>query len=672
MVRWPSWVLVPMSIVLSAGIFVAALTFGLRIPDRSLVGALPGDLGPDYGTSSYRGFSKLSAAYIARILGHRSSGSPQGSSRSDPSGPGAARGPRARVTITHEATNDGWAQAFQISSVPFTAKTNTSSVGREPGEPADCAPAGGSVWYRFKPAEDLALIANTFGSSYSTALNVLTGEQLGSMTSIGCDRDAEGASIVAFRAKANTTYYFQVVGPIGGGNLVFTLEPPGSTSRVSISSNGGEGDAGSGPVLSVSADGRYVTFASIAGNLAAGGETRCASAEGQLNWGKETGGRCPGVFLHDRVSGKTSLVSVSSSGEKGNDASFNSSISADGRYVAFESLASNLAQDSNGVWDIFVRDLIAGTTERVSISTSGREAFDPTGFVRVPYLASGSGNPSISADGRFVAFNSWADNLVDGDTPGQDIFVRDRLSQTTEIISVSSGGANGEGIGDAPSISSDGRYVAFQSRDSTLVPGDDNEWGDVFVHDRLRHTTVRASVSSAGLESDGESWNSLNEGPGISGSGRYVSFYSWATNLVEGDNNNTIDVFVHDLLTGITVRASISSSGQEISRVPDPVGSGYAVARMSHDGRYVSFVSNATDLVPGKRDTTVDVFVHDLLTRTTIRVSESPTGEGGNADSSLASLSPDGRSVAYFSAASNLVPGDGNQRSDVFVFDRPE
>jgi len=283
---------------------------------------------------------------------------------------------------------------------------------------------------------------------------------------------------------------------------------------------------------------------------------------------------------------------------------------------------------------------------------------------------SGVYGPSISADGRYVAFCSSASNLVPGDTNDrEDVFVHDRLTGTTERVSVSSDGEEGNGDSGTfrPSISADGRYVAFVSCASNLVPGDTNWAWDIFVHDRLTGVTERVSVSSAGEQGDGDSGY-----PSISAEGRYVAFESGAYNLVPGDTNWTCDIFVHDRLTGTTERVSVSSEGHEgngNSSLPFHTADGRYV---NADGRYVASYSEASNLVPGDTNGIGDVFVRDRLTGTTERVSVSSDGEEGDSNSGWwgPSISADGRYVAFQSCAYNLVPGDTKGWEDVFVRDR--
>lgn len=352
--------------------------------------------------------------------------------------------------------------------------------------------------------------------------------------------------------------------------------------------------------------------------------------------------------------GATERVSVSSAGGQGNDWSVRSSISGDGRYVAFNSYASNLVpNDTNYALDVFVRDRVAGQTTRVSVSSSGAQGND------------GSWRPSISADGRFVAFYSYAYNLVPGDTnAAADVFVHDRLTSETTRVSVSSSGAQAYGSSTDPSISADGRFVAFASFAPDLVPNDTNRGYDVFVHDRATGETTRISVSSSGEQ--GNNWSWL---PSISADGRYVAFESFATNffpkhmLAPDDTNNKIDAFVHDRVTCETRRVSVSSSGEQGNR-------GSWKPSVSADGRFVAFESEASNLVPHDTNDAMDVFIHDSATGQTKRISVSASGEQGNGWSANPAISVDGRFVAFDSDASNLVSDDRNGWKDVFVHDR--
>lgn len=322
----------------------------------------------------------------------------------------------------------------------------------------------------------------------------------------------------------------------------------------------------------------------------------------------------------------TTLVSVNSSGVKGNGNSNNPAISSDGRYVAFMSAADNLAGSTNGFWNVFIRDTLTGTTERVSVSYAGGA---PDG---------NSGSISISADGRYVAFASDAANLAAGDTNGwEDVFVRDRAAGTTELIST-----NGNQTSFFPSISADGRYVAFASFANNLVADDTNNAYDIFIKDRQTGAIER--VASSGVEPDGES-----RYPAITPDGRYVAFLSYAANLVPGDTNGYSDIFVYDRSTGIIGRASVSSSGEQGNSICNDVPA------ISSDGRYVAFRSRSSNLTGAATNGFDNIFVHDVLTGATEIASKNSRGVPGDNDSYHPTISSDGNYVAFESTASNLA-----------------
>jgi len=407
---------------------------------------------------------------------------------------------------------------------------------------------------------------------------------------------------------------------------------PGNTTRVSVASDGTQANGGSF-TPSISADGRYVAFASIAVNLVSG----------------DTNG-VQDIFVHDRQTGQTTRVSVASGGAQANGPSFDPSISADGRYVAFASLATNLVSgDTNDHRDIFVHDRQTGQTTRVSVASGGAQANGP------------SFDPSISADGRYVAFASNASNLVSGDTNNTgDIFVHDRQTGATTRVSIGPGGTQANRGSLAPSISADGRYVAFHSDATNLVSGVTNGTTHIFVHDRQTGATTRVSVASDGTEG-----NSGSIKPSISADGRYVAFQSIATNLVSGCTNGTQHIFVHDRQTGQTTCVSVASDGTEGN-------SGSNNPSISANGRYVAFQSQANNLVSGDTGFITDIFIHDRQTGVTTRVSIAFDGTEANNVSSAPSISADGRYIAFESNASNLVNGDTNGNQDIFVHDRED
>ena len=357
----------------------------------------------------------------------------------------------------------------------------------------------------------------------------------------------------------------------------------------------------------------------------------------------------------------TVRVSVATNGSQGYrpsgiGASFGSRISADGRYVAFTSWASNLIPgDTNGVGDVFVRDIVAGTTERVSVAANGAQG------------TALSDEPSMTADGRFVAFASQSENFVAVDTNGvPDVFVRDRLNNTTERVSVATGGAQANGTSLEPSTSADGRYVAFLSYATNLVPGDTNGSPDIFVRDRLAGTTERVNVTSSGSQALGG--NSIS--PSISADGRYVAFCSFCPNLVPSDTNGRWDIFVHDRRTGATERVSLSSSGAQGNGDSGFIQGGADPISISADGRFVGFASASTNLVPGFSSGLPEPYVRDRSNGTTDCVDVTPGGTRGNAGGADTSISDNGRFVAFCSWSDNLVPGDTNGYADVFLRDR--
>ncbi len=403
-----------------------------------------------------------------------------------------------------------------------------------------------------------------------------------------------------------------------------------AVERVSVSSAEAQGN-GDSLEASISQDGRYVVFTSAASNLVTG----------------DTNGRTD-VFLRDRVSGVTTRVSVSSAEAQGNGDSFDPSITPDGRFVLFHSLATNLvANDTNSCGDVFVRDLSAGSTFRVSVSTGGAQANQDCAI------------GAISADGRYVAFQTEAANLVSGDTNDTwDVFLRDRVNNTTVRVSLTSGGAQANSDSGMASLSADGRYVAFQSAASNLVSGDLPGTYDVFVRDRTTGVTSLVSVSLGGVPAGGGQ-------PVISPDGRYVAFQS-SSNLVAGDTNGKPDVFVRDRTAGTTTMVSLSSSGAQ-GNGQSTSFSPFVCPAISADARYVAFAASSTNLVSGDTNAKLDIFLRDRTAGSTLRVSATAGGTQGNGDSDAPAVSADGCYVAFESASTNLVTGDTNSATDVFV-----
>ncbi len=382
---------------------------------------------------------------------------------------------------------------------------------------------------------------------------------------------------------------------------------PGDLTRVSVDPSGAQANGGSRHGQ-ISADGRYVVFESEATNL---------------------GGGAGGIFVKDRQSGATTRISVD--GE-------NPSISNDGRFVAFQSFAANLISgDTNNVYDVFVYDRQSGVTARVSVDSSGAQA------------NAESIRPSISGDGRFVAFQSDATNLASGDENGAtDIFVHDNQTGTTERISRTSDGAGANASSSDPAISSDGNVVVFTSNATNLNGNDTNNKPDIFARNRSNGATTLISVNTSGFGADGG-----GNSPAVSGDGRYVVFLSGSGNLdARADEYRGKDlVYVHDRQIGQTTLASVYSEGvlMTVGLFDQPT--------ISRDGRYVAF----SFYDKGNNNGLLHIWVRDLQT------GQSRPVEGGNASSGFSSLSADGKIVAFSSSASNLISGDTNGASDIFV-----
>jgi Tol biopolymer transport system component len=406
---------------------------------------------------------------------------------------------------------------------------------------------------------------------------------------------------------------------------------PGVIERVSVASDGSESE-GYAAFPSISDDGRFVAFDSDAGDLVPGDTNRMND-----------------IFVHDRLTGRTELVSMAEDGREANGPVYLARISSSGRFVMFQSGANNLVPGDSGMAsDVFVRDLEAGTLERVTLTSDGQEA------------NSLSFPGQITPDGRYVAFESFASNLAPGDgNQKSDVFVRDRVTGTTERVSLRADGKERIGDSYSPSISDDGRFVAYVALVGTQ--GEDNpEFIDemqIFWHDRESGEVRLVSVSS-----DGRRGNGLSNQPQISGDGRTVAFVSQSQNLVPGDANRVADVFVHDTVTGSTRRVSVTTEGEEANGASGSLS-------MSGDGQHVAFTTTATNLAPGDTNGRKDAFVHDLATGVTERVSLGAGGEEPASHSENTFVAGGGRFVA-FANYSPLVAGDTNNARDIFVRDR--
>lgn len=422
----------------------------------------------------------------------------------------------------------------------------------------------------------------------------------------------------------------------GTDTATVTVKVLQAVIRVSVDSSGNQA-TGSGYFLTgspvISDDGWYVAFRSAASDLVTG------DTNGQED-----------VFLHDLYTGTTTLLSIGHDGFPANGGSRDLAMSADGRYVAFRSAATNLVTpDENGVIvDIFLRDTQSGTNTLISLDSSGGGSNGTSYY------------PDISADGTKIVFYSAASDLVSGDGNGVlDVFLHDTGSGTTTRISMGHDGSEADGNSIYPVISADGKFVAFESDATNLVTGDTNGKTDIFLYETATGITTRVSVDSSGNQGTNPSRK-----PTISADGQFVAFESSANNLVSGDTNVAYDIFVRDTVGDTTTRVSVASDGTQSTDYENSNS-----PAISDDGRYVTFYSNATNLVTGDSNMVSDIFRHDRQTGDTTLVSVDAAGTQANGASVFPEISADGRYVVYYSAAGNLVSGDTNGVDDAFRVD---
>jgi Mg-chelatase subunit ChlD len=344
----------------------------------------------------------------------------------------------------------------------------------------------------------------------------------------------------------------------------------GTTSRASVNASGVQGNAQSDD-SAISADGRYVVFRSQASNFVTG----------------DTNGTSWDIFRKDLQTGAIVRVSTSTTGAQSNGASHDPVVSADGRYVAFRSSASNLVTgDTNGQQDVFRKDIQTSTTILVSVGTGGAKG------------NALSDDPQISDDGNRIAFQSDATNLVSGDTNGvRDAFVRDVAAGTLIRASVSTAGAQGNGASGEVAISGDGTTVAWESDATNLVSGDTNAKRDVFVRVLATNTTTRVSLTNGGAQGTNHS-----EAPSLSRTGTSVAFESLANNLVTGDTNSRKDIFIRDTVAATTVRMSVDTAGVQ----GNDTSRNASIAAVTVT---VAFESDSTNLIAGDTNGSQDVFV---------------------------------------------------------------
>jgi len=411
---------------------------------------------------------------------------------------------------------------------------------------------------------------------------------------------------------------------------------PGANELVSVDSSGNSANQASRN-SSISGDGRYIVFDSYASNL----------VPSDTNAKQD-------VFLKDMNTGAVTLISISSGGTQGNDASYSPRISYDGRYVVYESIASNLvASDTNNTSDIFVYDVQNGTATMADTDSSGT------------YANNHSQHPDISADGRFVVFDSFASNLVSGINPygkGPQVFIKDMSSGAIKALSLSTSGGTSNSGNYNPRISCDGNIVVFSSKATNLVSGDTNGHDDLFLVSLGWNKDVITDVT---LGANGDS--SL---PDISCNGNVVSFTSLATDIGGGTTNSGKKIYKYDRLSGNTTHISLTPLGGEPS-----TNSLTDFSSISDDGRYIAFQSDAANMNYGYSAAVLgtNVYVRDTLLGTTELMTITTYGYSAGA-SERPDISPDGKYVSYGSAADHvpgntakgLVVSDTNGYEDIF------
>ncbi|MBT2384620.1 PD40 domain-containing protein [Streptomyces sp. ISL-11] len=399
--------------------------------------------------------------------------------------------------------------------------------------------------------------------------------------------------------------------------------------RVSVATGGAQADAETSG-SQISADGRVAVFESSSTTLVPG----------------TTAGR--NLYARDLAAGTTELISVATDGTQADGPSYSASVSGDGRYVVFDSEATNLVpgRPTGTTLDVYVRDRRTGRTEALlpPAATQG----------------SSTSSPSISADGRYVAFSSARADLVPGDTNGQtDVFVVDRHDNSVRRVSVTSAGGQADGFSVGPVISADGSRVGFKSI-SDLEPGATASLQRPRARSFYAHDLRTGRTELAGKRLDGGP--AAADGPiGLSPDGRFALYSSTSAGVVEGDTNGKADAFAKDLRTGVTRRLSLAADGSQAN------GGSHSGAVMSADNRRVFFTSDATNLVPGDTNGVGDAFVRDLRTGTVERLSVATGGTQADGTTYGVGIDVRGRTAVFDSAAANLVPGDTNGVTDVFV-----
>ncbi len=414
---------------------------------------------------------------------------------------------------------------------------------------------------------------------------------------------------------------------------IATFSAANASEMMSVNADGTDGGNFQSGSPVICADGWYVAFESLASNL----------GPPDTNGYKD-------IYVRNRKTDTTILVSINADGTNGGNGNSSSPVcSANCRYVAFESSAYNFGPtDTNGATDVYVRDLFTGTTTLVSVNAAGTNSGNLE-----------SGSPAISPSGRYVAFHSRATNLMPDATVGQQVYVRDLFTGTTTLVSINADETGaGNGWSGQPVISDNGRYVVFGSNANNFGPPDVGYDEDLYVRDLVSKTTRLVSVNFDGTDGG----NQMSRFPVISAGGQYVAFVSWASNLGHSDTNGISDIYVRDLIGGTTTLVSANASGTD-------AGNGWSNSPViSADGRYIVFESVANNFGPNDTNGTIDVYMHDLIIGLTSLVSVNATGtDSGNLGATSPAISADGRYVAFQSFSNDLGPTDTNWNADIYV-----
>ena len=433
--------------------------------------------------------------------------------------------------------------------------------------------------------------------------------------------------------------------------VAHAVGPVVALERVSVK-NGGASLQGDSFYAAISVDGRYVAFDSASEDLVPGAVQPTAKQR------VASSGDYPiNVYLRDRVAGTTELISIGLNGTAPNNFSYTPSISDDGRYVGFASIASNLAPgDTNGLPDVFVRDRLLGTTARVSLAGDGPDTAGG-GYV-YPQVSSW-----MTGDGRYVVFCSPAKLTANNTNAHMHLYRRDLVANTTVLIDVNPSNVAADNVaGCGASISTDGRFVMFLSAANDILPNANPYLTlHLYVRDMLAGVTTSLTpyLTMPGLcpfyAGQSGTYN-------LSRNGRFAMFDSTCTDLAAGQD--PLDgAFVRDLLLGVTQPFRLNDGG-----APGGYARGDGVwPSMSNSGRYAVARSYTTNVVSGDSDAYSDVFLHDFVTARTFRISQrADTGAPANESSYSPLLSTGGR-VIFASDASNLVDGDDNGLRDIFV-----